>query len=91
MNKDDKFRDIKEKIARFFLLPPEDVFLKNDQDQILLDKDRVMDEIFPLQSARINGQVPQLFMTFAKDMDTKTYILGDLQADMLKDNLAKMQ
>ena len=47
-SKDDTFGYIKEKIADYFGLPVEKIFLMNDKDQILLQNILVVDELFPL-------------------------------------------
>ena len=57
-SRDDTFGIIKKKIADYFGLPPEKIFLSNSNKVLLLDKDRVIDELFPLQNARIRNISP---------------------------------
>lgn len=44
---------------------------------MLLSKQLVIDELFPLQSTKIVGDRPIIFVTFQKNMTTLDYILGD--------------
>lgn len=36
-----------------------------------------MDELYPMQSAKIRNDLPILKLTYYKDLDTLQYILGD--------------
>lgn len=47
-NRSDTFDDIKGKIAAYFGLPKDKIFLMNSQNMLLLGKDKVVDELFPL-------------------------------------------
>jgi hypothetical protein len=49
----------------------------NDKSQILLSNILVVDELFPLQTAKIKNETPTIFVTFKKNMTTEDYILGD--------------
>ena len=76
-NRFDTFDDIKSKIAAYFGLPDEKIFLKNKQQVLLLGKDRVVDELFPLQSSKIRDEERQIYVTFQRDESTLEYILGN--------------
>lgn len=73
----DTFDDIKSKIAAYFGLPNEKIFLKNSQGMLLLGKDRVVDELFPLQSSKIREEERKIYVTFQRDESTLEYILGN--------------
>ena len=80
----DTFEDIKEKVANYFGLPIEKIFLMNSKNQILLSKILVVDELFPLQTSKIKGEDPTIYVTFKKNMSTEDYILGDrMQRDII--------
>lgn len=51
--------------------------MMNDKSQILLSNILVVDELFPLQTAKIKNETPTIFVTFKKNMTTEDYILGD--------------
>lgn len=89
-NNSDRFENIKKNIANYFGLPANQIFLKNSKDQILQDKERVIDELFPLQTARIVDEIPQVFVTFAKNQDTLKYILGDAMEQDMKQRQKEM-
>lgn len=76
-NREDTFGKIKGKIADYFGLPPDKIFLRNQKGEILLSKQRVIDELFPLQSAKIRGDDPVVHVTFFKNLDTLEFVLGD--------------
>jgi len=71
------FGDIKDNIAEYFGLPKNVIFLENVKGEILLSKQKVIDELFPLQSSKIVGEEPIISVTFQKNMSTLDYILGD--------------
>lgn len=50
----------------------------------MLDKHRVIDEIFPLQSCKIKGDDPIIYVTFKKNWTTLDYILGDQKEKAIK-------
>lgn len=58
---------------------------------MLLSNQRVIDELFPLNSCKIIGQEPRIEVIFQKKMNTLDYILGDPQEklDQLKDQEVK--
>ena len=37
----------------------------------------MVDELFPLQTAKIKNEIPSIYVTFKKKMTTEDYILGD--------------
>ena len=45
--------------------------------EILLSKQKVIDELFPLQTAKIRGDDPVVHVTFYKNLDTLEFVLGD--------------
>ena len=51
----------------------------------MLDKHKVIDEIFPLQSSKIKGEDPTLYVTFKKNWTTLDYILGDQKEKAIKE------
>lgn len=51
----DQFSDIKMKIANYFGLPNDKIFLKNSKEEILLSNQSVVDELFPLQSSKMKN------------------------------------
>ena len=71
------FKQIKVNIAKYFGLGANQIFFKNTKEQILLQEQRVLDELYPMQSAKIRNMTPVLKLTFYKDLDTLQYILGD--------------
>jgi len=44
----DTFGQIKGNIAEYFGLPKDKIFLKNSRGEIMLNKNKVIDELFPL-------------------------------------------
>ena len=75
-NMTDTIKNIKSNIGEYFGLPPP-IFLENQNKEILLDRNKVIDELFPLQSSKIRGEDPVIYVTFQKNMTTLDYILGD--------------
>jgi hypothetical protein len=73
----DTFGSIKDKVAKYFGLPADKIFLVNSKKQILLSKILVVDELFPLQTSKIRGDDPTIYVTFKKNMSTEDYILGE--------------
>lgn len=63
-NKKETFGQIKESIAEYFGLPPKLVFLENENGEILLSKNKVIDELFPLHSCKIKKEDPVISVTF---------------------------
>jgi len=51
----DKFSDIKMKIASYFGVPNDKIFLKNSKEEILLSNQSVVDELFPFQSSKMKN------------------------------------
>jgi len=76
-NRIEKFEDIKPSIANYFGLPPELIFLQNNKGEILLKGQKVLDELFPLNSSKIKGDVPTIHVKFQRNMTTLEYIQGD--------------
>ena len=76
-NREDTFGVIKKYIAEYFGLPDSKIFLRNQKGEILLSKQKVIDELFPLQTAKIKGDDPVLYITFYKNLDTLEFVLGD--------------
>ena len=76
-NRSDTFDDIKSKIAAYFGLPKDKIFLMNSQNMLLLGKDKVVDELFPLQSSKVRGEERKIFVTFQRNESTLEYILGN--------------
>ena len=87
-NKDATFGDIKPHVAQYFGLPELVIYLSNHKDEILLSKNRVIDELFPLQSSKVTSNMPYIFVKFMKNMTSLDYILGEKR---VKDALAKEQ
>lgn len=75
-NMNDTIKNIKSNIGEYFGLPPP-IFLENQNKEILLDRNKVIDELFPMQSSKIRGEDPVIYVTFQKNMTTLDYILGD--------------
>ena len=73
----DTFYDIKPRIANYFGLPEDKIFLTNSKQEIILPKILVVDELFPLQTCKIRNDKPTIYVTFSKNMTTQDYILGD--------------
>ena len=84
-DKKDGFGDIKGNIALYFGLPDQLIFLENSKNEIMLDKHKVIDEIFPLQSSKIKGEDPTLYVTFKQNWTTLDYILGDQKEKAIKE------
>lgn len=75
----DTFGDIKQNIAKYFGLPVKQIFLRNAKEEILLSKQSVIDELFPMQTSKLKDEKPIIYVTFVKNMTTLDYILGDPQ------------
>ena len=76
-SKYDTFGEVKEIISDYFGLPKDAIFLENSNKEILLKKQYVIDELFPMQSSKLKGDSPTIYVTFKKNMRTLDYILGD--------------
>lgn len=64
-------------IAKYFGLPGNKIFLTNSSREILLSSQSVLDELFPMQTSKLKGENPIIYVTFVKNMSTLDYILGD--------------
>ena len=73
----DTFADIKGRIANYFGLPEDKIFLTNSRQEIILPKIRVIDELFPLETCKLRNDKAIIYVTFSKNMTTQDYILGD--------------
>jgi len=62
--RNDTFGQIKGNIAEYFGLPKDKIFLKNSRGEIMLQKNLVIDELFPLQSSKIKNEDPVIYVTF---------------------------
>ena len=51
--------------------------MTNRHDQILLNRQRAIDELFPLQSSKIVESLPMLTIIFYKGMTQLDFLLGD--------------
>ena len=87
--KDVAIGDIKVNIAEYFGIPAESIFLCNKNGEILLEKNRVLEELFPMLSSKIVGYKPILNVCFKKKMSTLEYILGDQMIQEAKERQAK--
>ena len=76
-NENHTFADIKYGIAKYFAIPAEVIFFKNDKGEILLQDLKVLPTIFPLMNAKRKDEYPILYVTLQSNMSTLEYILGD--------------
>ncbi|CDW72445.1 UNKNOWN [Stylonychia lemnae] len=71
------FMNIKPAIAQYFALPAEEIFFKNEKDEILLQNLKVLPTLFPLINSKIRGTTPVLKLALKCNMSTLDYIVGD--------------
>eukprot|EP00347_Sterkiella_histriomuscorum_P019102 403342941 len=76
-NENHSFRNIKPVIAQYFALPQEEIFFKNERDEVLLSNLKVLPTLFPLINSKIRNTTPVLKIALKCNMSTLDYIIGD--------------
>ena len=56
--RDENFGDVRDKVAEYFGLPRDKVFLQNKKNEILLNKQPVLEEFWPMMTSQICGESP---------------------------------
>jgi hypothetical protein len=75
-NKDDTFGRFIPKIATFFMKKQDQIFLLNEQDQVLQKEFSIWDTLTPFGNSKLKGQLPKLKLVLTGNKK-ESKILGD--------------
>jgi hypothetical protein len=78
--KQDKFEKFIPKIATFFMKKPDQIFLLNEQDQVLQKSFKIWETLTPFENSKLKGQLPKLKLVLTGNKKESEILGEDVEA-----------